>query len=40
MMEGRGIYTWKDGREYNGEYKEDKKHGFGIYSWNDGRCNL
>ena len=35
MMEGRGIYTWKDGRKYEGEYKLDKKHGYGIYTWND-----
>jgi hypothetical protein len=44
-MQGRGVYTWKDGRKYVGEYFNDKKHGFGIYKWNDGRsegniCNL
>ena len=22
-MHGRGLFTWKDGREYNSEYKED-----------------
>jgi len=36
-MEGVGIYTWADGRRYEGEYKDDKKHGFGIYSWADQR---
>lgn len=36
-MEGYGIYTWKDGRRYEGQYKEDKKHGYGIYVWADGR---
>ena len=36
-MEGYGIYTWKDGRRYEGQYKEDKKHGYGIYIWADGR---
>jgi hypothetical protein len=25
-MHGKGIYTWKDGRKYEGEYYEDKKH--------------
>jgi hypothetical protein len=30
-MDGMGLYTWKDGRSYEGEYKDDKKHGFGIY---------
>ena len=36
-MEGAGIYTWQDGRSYEGEYKDDKKHGYGIYKWTDGR---
>ena len=37
-MNGRGVYFWKDGRKYDGEYVNDKKHGFGIYTWPDGRC--
>ena len=36
-MDGVGVYTWQDGRKYEGEYKDDKKHGFGIYIWSDGR---
>ena len=28
-MHGKGIYIWKDGRKYEGEYVNDKKHGFG-----------
>lgn len=36
-MHGRGVYTWKDGRKYDGEYVHDKKHGYGLYLWNDGR---
>lgn len=36
-MDGFGIYSWKDGRQYEGQYKEDKKHGYGIYTWADGR---
>ncbi len=36
-MHGKGIYTWKDGRKYDGEYHNDKKHGYGIYIWADGR---
>ena len=36
-MDGIGVYTWQDGRQYRGEYKDDKKHGYGIYSWSDGR---
>jgi hypothetical protein len=36
-MNGKGVYEWKDGRKYDGEYLNDKKHGFGIYYWADGR---
>jgi MORN repeat len=36
-MHGKGIYTWKDGRKYEGEYVNDKKHGNGVYTWADGR---
>lgn len=24
-MHGKGLYTWKDGRKYDGEYHNDKK---------------
>ena len=37
-MEGMGIYIWNDGRKYEGQYKDDKKHGFGVYTWADERC--
>lgn len=36
-MHGKGIYQWKDGRKYEGEYEYDKKHGYGVYIWADGR---
>jgi hypothetical protein len=36
-MHGYGVYTWKDGRKYEGEYLLDKKHGKGAYYWADGR---
>jgi hypothetical protein len=36
-MHGFGVYTWADGRRYEGEYLNDKKHGFGKYIWADGR---
>lgn len=36
-MHGKGIYKWKDGRMYDGEYAEDKKNGYGVYVWADGR---
>ena len=34
-MDDFGIYTWQDGRMYEGFYKEDKKHGYGVYTWSD-----
>lgn len=39
-MEGVGVYTWNDGRRYEGEYKDDKKNGYGIYLWADNRKYL
>ena len=36
-MHGSGVYTWKDGRMYEGDYENDRKHGYGIYTWNDGK---
>ena len=36
-MHGRGVFTWKDGRKYEGDYVDDKKHGYGEFLWNDGR---
>ena len=29
-MEGKGIFTCMDGRTYNGEFKNSKRHGFGT----------
>ena len=34
-MDGIGIYTWADGRHYEGAYTDDKKHGYGVYTWPD-----
>lgn len=36
-MNGYGLFTWKDGRSYRGEYKDDKKHNFGIYVGVEGK---
>ena len=36
-MDGKGVFTWPDGRKYDGEYLLDKKHGFGIFTFKDGR---
>lgn len=32
-MHGKGIFTFKDGRKYIGDYIEDKKQGHGIFEW-------
>ena len=37
-MQGRGIFSWTDGRKYVGDYKNDLKHGEGTFTWPDGRC--
>ena len=36
-MHGRGVFTWPDGRNYEGDYVEDKKEGQGAFTWPDGR---
>ena len=35
-MHGDGIFTWNDGRRYEGEYLNDKKHGQGKFTWPSG----
>ena len=35
-MEGKGIYYYKSGSKYVGEYKNNKREGKGIYYYNDG----
>lgn len=32
-MDGKGLFTWADGRKYIGEYVDDKKQGHGIFEW-------
>ena len=36
-MHGKGIFKWADGRVYEGDYVDDKKHGFGRVIWPDDR---
>lgn len=36
-MNGKGIFTWPDGRVFEGNYLNDKKHGPGKFIWPDGR---
>ena len=34
-MNGKGVFTWEDGKRYEGEYQNDKKHGQGTFTWAD-----
>jgi hypothetical protein len=36
-MHGYGMFTFADGKTYEGFYNNDKKHGFGIFSWLNNR---
>lgn len=36
-MHGKGILKWLEGKEYEGDFVEDKRHGHGRFKWNDGR---
>ena len=36
-MHGKGVFTWKDGRKYEGEYVNDLKNGKGIFTRPDGK---
>jgi len=35
-MNGSGIFTWSDGRVYEGDYVDDEREGNGVYRWPDG----
>lgn len=36
-MNGFGVFIWPDGRRYEGEYLDDKKHGKGVFTFSDGK---
>ena len=36
-MNGKGNLKWADGREYRGEFLDDKRDGYGEFTWKDGR---
>lgn len=36
-MNGHGVYHWKEGTTYAGDWLNSKMHGMGEYKWTDGR---
>jgi hypothetical protein len=36
-LKSLGVYRWSDGREYVGEWKDNKMHGKGVLVWPDGK---
>jgi hypothetical protein len=32
-----GLFTWKDGSSYDGDFKDNMIEGYGVYIWDDGR---
>ena len=36
LKEGKGLYIYADGDEYNGDWKNDLQNGKGIYKFKDG----
>ena len=36
-MDGKGEFTWPDGKSYFGNYENDEKNGYGEFNWPDGR---
>ena len=36
-ISGYGMYTWNDGRVYEGNWVDNQMHGVGTFTWTDGR---
>ena len=36
-MVGYGYMIWQDGRKYEGQFKNGKRHGFGIFTFASGK---
>ena len=35
-MEGKGLFKWPDGNEYEGNYVKGIREGFGKFTWSNG----
>jgi hypothetical protein len=31
------VFSWSDGRQYSGSFKNEKRDGHGVYKWADGK---
>ena len=31
--DGYGVYTWKNGMKYSGEWKQNRRHGQGVIQY-------
>ena len=36
-MQGFGVYSWRDGRRYEGKFLKGNKHGKGKFVWANGK---
>jgi len=36
-MHGQGTLIWRDGKQYEGHFLNDKREGQGTFKWKDGR---
>ena len=36
MPDGRGVFTWKNGDQYSGQWKAGAKDGQGAFHWGNG----
>mgnify|MGYP003440447615 CR=1 FL=1 len=39
-MHGHGLLVWKDGKQYEGDFVNDKREGTGKFTWADGRVYM
>ena len=35
-MQGKGLFVWNNGSQYDGEWRNNMKHGYGVYLTEDG----
>ena len=37
-MNGKGLYKWPEGSQFEGEYKDNLREGKGKFTWKNGIC--